>query len=249
MSPFSTRLKVGTTALVLEALVRDPRRVFPKLADPLRALPWISRDQSFRWEVKVEGNAPTTALEIQRNYLRAVKELCDLSLPERADLVRDWEAVLDDLGTDFMKCRDRLDWVAKYAMIREFQQAQNISDDDPWLQSLDLEYSRLHLQEGLYYGLEQSGAVRAGVPEAAVQHAIRKAPATTRAYIRGRCIQKFASAVLAAQWDHITLQGSNGPIKISLMDLFAPQEIMHYARAVDAARTPDDLKPLVSVPR
>jgi hypothetical protein len=63
------------------------------------------------------------------------------------------------------------------------------------------------------------------------------------------CIQKFSSAVLAAQWDHITLEGSTGPIKISLMDLFAPREIMHYARTVDAASTPDDLRVLVNVPR
>jgi hypothetical protein len=33
------------------------------------------------------------------------------------------------------------------------------------------------------------------------------------------------------------------------MDLFAPQEIMHYARAIDAARRPEDLRVLVSVPR
>ena len=46
-----------------------------------------------------------------------------------------------------------------------------------------------------------------------------------------------ADAVLAAQWDHITLEGSAGPIKISLLDLFAPQEILHYSRAVDAAET------------
>ena len=78
---------------------------------------------------------------------------------------------------------------------------------------------------------------------------MRQPPASTRAYIRGKCIQKFSSAVLAAQWDHITLEGENGPIKISLLDLFAPQEIMHYARAVDAAQTPEDLRVLVNVPR
>jgi hypothetical protein len=33
------------------------------------------------------------------------------------------------------------------------------------------------------------------------------------------------------------------------MDLFAPQEIMHYARAVDAAESPEDLRVLVNVPR
>jgi hypothetical protein len=54
--------------------------------------------------------------------------------------------------------------------------------------------------------------------------------------------------VLAAQWDHVTLQGDRGPIKISLLDLFAPEEISRYARAVDAAGTPDELCALFQVP-
>jgi Pup amidohydrolase len=249
MSPFTTRLKVGATALVLEALVKDPRREFPRLQDPLRALVTISRDPSHKWEVAVTGGTTSTALEVQREYLRAVKELCDLQSAEQVSLVDDWQKVLDDLATDVMRCRDRLDWVAKYCLIRDFQSSQDIPDEDPWLRSLDLEYSRLDPNEGLYYGLEQSGAIRSLLKEDQVQHAIHHPPATTRASIRGRCVQKFADDVLAAQWDHITLRGSNGPIKISLLDLFAPQEILHYARAVDAARTPDDLKELVSLPR
>lgn len=249
MSPFATRLKVGTTALVLEALVKDPRRAYPRLLDPLKALVSISRDASFRWEVPLPGGRTSTALEIQRDYLKAVKELCDIDSVERATVIQDWEQVLQDLESDLMQCRDRLDWVAKYGLIQEFQKSQDISDEDPWLRSLDLEYSRLDTNEGLYYGLEQSGAIRSLLKEEQVQHAVNHPPATTRAYIRGRCVQKFADDVLAAQWDHITLRGSRGPIKISLLDLFAPQEILQYARAVDAAVKPDDLKELANVPR
>ena len=249
MSPFSTRLKVGTTALVLEALVNDPKRLYPKVRDPLGALMGISRDTTFQWIVDLEEAPPTTALEIQRGYLQAVKDLCNLEVPERAALVRDWEQVLDDLSRDVMLCRNRLDWVAKLAMIREFQQAQNIPDNDPWVQSLDLEYSRLDWNEGLYFGLEQSGAMVGGVASEVAEDAMHNPPTSTRAYIRGKCIQKFSAAVIAAQWDHITLEGTKGPIKISLLDLFAPQEIMHYARAVDAARTPEDLRVLANLPR
>ena len=249
MSPFATRLKVGTTALVLEALVNDPKRNYPRLKDPLAALQSISRDTNYHWGTDLIDAPPTSAIDIQREYLRGVKERCNLDLPERAELVQQWEDVLHDLSRDVMLCRNRLDWVAKLAMIREFQAAQNIADDDPWLQSLDLEYSRLDFAEGLYYSLEQSGAMLPGVSAQRAEYAVRHPPANTRAYIRGRCIQKFCSSVIAAQWDHITLEGENGPIKISLMDLFAPQEIMHYARAVDAARTPEDLRVLVNVPR
>ena len=142
-----------------------------------------------------------------------MKDLCNLELPERAALVRDWEQVLDDLSRDVMLCRNRLDWVAKLAMIREFQQAQNIADNDPWLQSLDLEYSRLDSNEGLYFGLEQSGAMVGGVAPEIAEDAMHNPPTSTRAYIRGKCIQKFSAAVIAAQWDHITLEGNERPDK------------------------------------
>jgi Pup amidohydrolase len=247
MSPFATRLKIGTTALVLEALARDPRRVWPELAEPLVALPAISRDPRFRWEVKMAGRRTSTALAIQRDYLAAVKAVCDLSLPEKAALVADWEAALADLEADVMRCRNRLDWVAKMAMVREFQAAQKLELDDPWLQSLDLEYHRLDLAEGLYYGLEQAGAM-IGVPdEKAVRLAVREPPHTTRAYVRGKCVQKFPDAVESAQWDHITLQAGEDLIKISLMDLFAPDEILRQGRAIEGARSPEDLRILKSV--
>src|SRR5438093_5613044 len=241
MSPFATRLKVGTTALLLEALVLDPKRTYPQLAEPLAALRAISRDPSFRWELMLEGGQLSTAVAVQRVYLSAVREVCDLTAPAKAALVTQWEGVLNDLESDVMRCRNRLDWVAKLGLVRDFQKSQQLSDKDPWLQSLDLEYHRLDLSEGLYYGLEQSGAIL-GVPdEMAVRRAITQPP-TTRATVRGKCIQRFASAVTAAQWDHITLQGSARPLQISLLDLFTPEDVLRCSRVIDAARTPDDLR-------
>ena len=191
MSPFATRLKVGTTALLLEALVLDPKRTYPQLAEPLAALRAISRDPSFRWELMLEGDQLSTAVAVQRVYLSAVREVCDLTAPAKAALVTQWEGVLNDLESDVMRCRNRLDWVAKLGLVRDFQKSQQLSDKDPWLQSLDLEYHRLDLSEGLYYGLEQSGAIL-GVPdEMALRRAITEPP-TTRATVRGKCIQRFA---------------------------------------------------------
>lgn len=242
LSPFTTRLKVGTTALVLEAILRDSQRAFPQLADPLAALPSISRDQRHRWEVKLANRRPSTALAVQREFLAAVKELCDLSTSERAALVADWEAVLNDLEADPLRCRDRLDWAAKLALIREFQAAQDIANDDPWLQSLDLEYHRLDFDAGLYFGLEQSGAIR-GVPsEAEIQRAMFEPPESTRALVRGRLIQKFSAAVLSAQWDHVTLACGDGELKVSLLEMFAPERIAFVAQAIAASNSPAELR-------
>ncbi|MFN7139525.1 MAG: proteasome accessory factor PafA2 family protein [Limisphaerales bacterium] len=241
MSPFATRLKVGTTALVLEAMTRFPKRSYPILADPLGALVAISRDPDFRWEVVLQDSKVWSAVTVQRKYIQAVRELCDLSDPAKTKVVDDWETVLDDLETDYTRCRNRLDWVAKLLLIRDFQEAENIAPSDPWLQSLDLEYHRLDREEGLYYGLEQSGAMIECPDDSVSRRAISEPPTSTRAYIRGKCVQKFSSAVLSAQWDHVTLQGNNGPIRLSLMDLFSREEISRYAQAIDAATKPDDL--------
>jgi Pup amidohydrolase len=246
MSPFATRVKVGTTALVLEALTRDPKRSYPALADPLESLRAISRDLAFKWEVPLAKDKISNAIEVQRAYLDAVRDLCDLSHSERAAVVADWGEVLSDLAVDPMKCRDRLDWVAKLNLIADFRAAQNISEDDPWLRSLDLEYHRLDFAEGLYYGLEQSGSMRQAVPDDISLEAMHHPPKSTRASIRGKCVQKFGTAVTSAQWDHIVVESKKGPLKISLLDLFAPEEIVRYNAVVDAARTPEDLQPLAS---
>ena len=244
MSPFATRLKVGTTALVLEAIARSPARNYPILSDPLGALPAISHDKTFRWELVLKNNQVSTAIEVQRKHLAAVRDLCDLTDPAKSQLALDWETVLNDLETDHLRCRNRLDWVAKLALIREFQAAQDLADDDPWLRSLDLEYHRLDLEEGLYYGLEKSGSFERVPAEGAVLAAVCGPPLTTRALIRGKCIQKFRDSILSAQWDHVTLRGEGGPIKISLLDLFAPTQISHYAQVIDRAQSPEDLREL-----
>ena len=247
MSPFATRLKIGTTALVLEALARDPKRSYSVLADPLAALVSISRDGKFHWEATLQDKKTSNALDLQREYLQAVKELCDLSDRSKATILADWEKVLDDLGKDPMRCRNRLDWAAKLGLIREFQASQNVGANDPWLQSLDLEYHRLDREKGLYYALEQSGSML-GVPnDAIVRRAISDPPRTTRAYIRGRCIQKFSASVIAAQWDHITLQGTHGPLKVSLLDVFTQQQVLAYAKVVDAAKCPNDLESIAEL--
>jgi proteasome accessory factor PafA2 len=242
LSPFATWLKTATTALVLEAITRHPSQPWPRLDDPLDALRAISRDPRWSWEIREANQRTTTALEVQLRYLEIVERTCNLHDPDRAAVVAAWRDVLDDLARDPLRCRDRLDWVAKLALIREFQAAEDLADDDPWLRSLDLEYHRLDLQEGLYFGLERAGAIR-GVPDpAAVERAIHSPPADTRAAVRGACIAKFGPAVHSAQWDHVTLTTRDGPLRLDLANLFEPERVAAVCRALEAATSPDDLR-------
>lgn len=246
MSPFATWLKVGATALTLRALESGRLGKMPELADPLLALRAISRDANWRWELSLKGGKNSTAIAAQRAYLAGVRGAgLELSGGEEA-LLAEWGRTLDDLERDPMACHDRLDWVAKLKMVREFQEAQSISDDDPWLRSLDLEYHRLDLEEGLYFALEQSGQMVRMAEERDCRLAMTTPPETTRARIRGRCVARFPSSVLSAQWDHVTLATAEGPLRISLNDLFNPGDVIRYAEAVERAADPGDLRPFAN---
>ena len=186
-----------------------------------------------------------------RRYLQAVKELCDLDDPSKSAIVADWEKVLVDLGTDPMRCRDRLDWAAKLALIREFQASQNVGANDPWLQSLDLEYHRLDREKGLYYALEQSGSIL-GVPDdAAVRrgHFPNLAPHHAGFYVR-RSVHPEICPCRSLPRNGITLpfKAKRGPLKISLLSTSSRgTKWRRTPKVVDAAKCPDDLESIAEL--
>ena len=114
-----------------------------------------------------------------------------------------WQQVLDDLERDPMLCGDRLDWVAKQWLLDEFAAAEGLARHDPWLQSLDLEYHNVCREEGLYAELVRQNKMRRFVADDDIRRAIRQPPRDTRAYFRGKCIEKFAKQMTSVQWDEI----------------------------------------------
>jgi hypothetical protein len=242
LSLFSTYLKIGTTALVLQALLNGaPLERVPMLADPLLALKTISRDRTCRWACLSASGKETTAVAIQRQYLQLVQDYCTSLGNDWRILLAAWEQVLSDLERDPLSTSDRLDWSAKFKLIEQFRQAENLPEDDPWLPSLDLSYHLLDQAQGLFYGLMEQGAFLLPYPLAEIKAHSLCPPSSTRAAVRGRCVEKFGSAVQAAQWDHILLRGSQGTIKLDLCNLFDPLQIKQGLEIINSARCVDDL--------
>jgi proteasome accessory factor A len=107
------------------------------------------------------------------------------------------------LETDFLKLADRVDWVAKYALLDEFRQEEGLPWNDSHIQSLDLAYHNIDRDEGLYYGLEEAGVMRKLVTDSRVDAAVSCAPEDTRAYLRGLIIKRFGPAVKNTGWNGI----------------------------------------------
>ena len=241
LSPFASYLKVGTSALVLQALANGaPRERIPRLADPLAALPAISRDPEWKWRVKTAGGRATTAIEIQRSYVALVKEFAPPTDAEWSRLLAAWDEVLNDLERDPLSTSDRLDWTAKYRLIEQFRESEAIASDDPWLRSLDLSYHLMDPAQGLFYGLLESGAFRLPFARESIYGLPLRAP-DTRAALRGGCIEKFGADVESAQWDGVRLKNGKTRVEIDLRDVFSPEQITLGRNALAQARTPADL--------
>jgi proteasome accessory factor A len=246
MNEFATALKVGTTALAINLLEND---TFPRqfqLADPVAAIRSISHDQTHKWIVELKDGSKVSALDIQRGYLAQVKKECLGRDPETDWLIAQWEQILHDLEKDPMQCADRLDWVAKRWLLDVFVESEKIAWDDPWLQSLDLEYHNVDRSESLYYELVRSSKVRRVVTDYEIGRAIFYPPLNTRAYFRGRCVDRFAREIGSVQWDEVVFHtGSNGdsPTEsaVSMRDLFDDATVEKYNRAVDSARSAEEI--------
>ncbi|MDZ4816892.1 MAG: proteasome accessory factor PafA2 family protein [Verrucomicrobiota bacterium] len=244
LAPYANYLKVGTTALVLDLLTRGlSLDLFPKLADPLKAMKDISRDPKWKWECDLKSGA-STAVAVQREYLKLVRAHGDVWLPQWKPVLDVWEKTLNDLERDPLSTSDRLDWSAKYKLIEQFRTSEKVATDDPHLMSLDLAYHELDKERGLFYGLLDGGAMTSPFPMERIKSTGINAPLTTRAAVRGLCIEKFGPLVESAQWDYILIRGEKRRIKLSLLDLFSSDAVAQTVAFIQGVETVDQLSKL-----
>jgi proteasome accessory factor PafA2 len=208
MSEWATAMKIGTTSLVLDLIERGEAPQL-EIAQPINANKSISRDQTYDWIIELKDGRKISAIDVQRIYLRAANKIQNGVSEGRQWVLHEWENVLDDLERDAMSTRDRIDWAAKKFLLNALQQEEGLSWNDPWLQSIDLEYHNVDLERGLYYELARQGAVRRFVSENDIKTSIFNPPETTRAFFRGRSVARFNSEISSIQWDEIVFENQS----------------------------------------
>jgi proteasome accessory factor PafA2 len=208
MSEISSYLKLGSTALVL-AMIED------KFLDgdltveaPIAELRAISHDPECKHLVALRDGRRMTAVQLQIEYLERARKYVEDRFGANADemtvdVLDRWESVLNRLAEDPMTLSRELDWVAKLELLEGYRTRDGIGWGHPRLQLVDLQYSDIRPDRGLYNRLADRGRMVRLTDEAAVASAVENPPEDTRAYFRGRCLQKYADAVAAASWDSV----------------------------------------------
>jgi proteasome accessory factor A len=120
MSEYAAALKIGTTCLVLDLAEARAIPNWLRLQDALHTLKSISRDPTRKWIVTLLDGSTMSAIDLQRAYLQLAQKRFAGRDPETDWVLHEWEYVLDTLETDPEKLEDRLDWLIKLRILREY---------------------------------------------------------------------------------------------------------------------------------
>jgi len=208
MSEISSYLKLGTTALVL-AMIEDRFLAADlTLEAPVAELRAISHDPSCRHLVALRDGRRMTAIQLQMEYLELARKYTEDKYGAdvdsiTADVLDRWESVLTRLAEDPMLTSRELDWVAKLEILNGYRARDGLGWGHPRLQLVDLQYSDVRADRGLYNRLAARGRMARLVSEPEVARAVEYPPEDTRAYFRGRCLRQYPEAVAAASWDSV----------------------------------------------
>ena len=222
MSEVCTYLKLGSTALLLsmveDGVLTDP----PSPAAPVKALHAVSHDLTCRRPVQLKDGRSMTPIAMQWHYLEQAKSYCKEHEGAPAwgqAVVEMWERLLTAVEDDPMSLDGVVDWVTKYRILQRYVERDGLGWADDKLKLIDLQYHDVRQDKGLYNRLVATGRMERLVDEDEVRRAISNPPDDTRAYFRGRCLDKYRDQVAAAGWDSIIFDlGRDSLQRVPMMD-------------------------------
>ncbi len=243
MSEVATYLKVGTTSIMLAMIEDNELGDEWLLASPVSAIRQVSHDPTLQRTILLRDGRRVTALEIQFGLLERARKYEQTHGLEvvgdevgRDVLVR-WEQVLTGLERDPDSTANWVDWVAKRRLVDGFAARHDLQPGSAKLKAIDLQYHDMRPDRCL--------ALRAGlatmVDPADAVAAMTEPPTTTRAYFRGRCLQKFPGEVVAANWDSLVFDIGRDPLRRVPMMEPLRGTAQHVANLIDQSATAAEL--------
>jgi proteasome accessory factor A len=194
------------------------------LTSPVQAFHDVSRAVSREARIEVRGRSWTTACHILHSYFDAAERafpLCtpavasDQGLQEMRSLIDECRDALDAMQRDPDSLRAVTEWSAKRAFMEEYMTAEGVGWKDPVMRALDLEYHRIHPEDGLYETLERIGAAPRGLEPFDADDWLG-AIEPTRAGIRAIAIQKLQPHLRSVSWGCLRVESGGEAESLTL---------------------------------
>ena len=239
----STYLRVGVTSIVLGLIEDGGITKNVSLTDPVRVIKEVSHDIDCKRQYPMERGGRMTAVQVQQEFLEmALRYFSSRAVdPVIKDVLVRWEAVLTQLAEDPMQLDHQVDWVIKRKLIQDYIAKRKLDWKHPQVQMLDLQYHDIRPDKGLYFLLERRGAVERVIGDEMIERALGQPPVDTRAYFRGECIRRYSDSVLGVNWDSISFNLGDEPIKRIMMNDPLKGTKGHVDALFEASPTVEDL--------
>ena len=220
LAEYATFLKVGTASIVLSMIEAGAFDGSLAISEPVAELRAVSHDPTLRHKIELRSGKRMTAVEMQQLLLEQAEDYCGSDCdPDTREILDQWAFVLDALARDPSELDDMLDWPAKLALLERYRDREDLGWDSAKLQAIDLQYHDVRPEKGLYHRLLSRGSMRRLLTDAEVTEAMVEPPADTRAFFRGRCLERYPTEVVAASWDSVIFDvGSDSLVRVPMME-------------------------------
>ena len=221
MSEVCTYLKLGSTALVLSMVEDGFLPSAPEVHTPVKTLHKVSHDLTCRQPIELKDGRTVRPMELQWHYLEQAQKWVETrEAPEWADdVLATWARLVTAIEDDPMSLDGVVDWVTKYRIMQRYVDRDGLEWSDEKLKLIDIQYHDVRQDKGLYNRMVATGRIETMVSEDEVQAAISSPPPDTRAWFRGRCLEKFRDNVTAAGWDSMIFDvGGETLQRVPMMD-------------------------------
>jgi proteasome accessory factor A len=252
MSEISSYLKLGTTSLVLSMIESGWLTDTDLSVDgPVAALRAVSHDPSLRYLLRLKDGRQMTAVQLQLEYFEQARKFVEDRYgtdadPQTKDVLDRWESVLGRLEVDAMSLSRELDWVAKLELLEGYRARDGLDWSAPRLQLVDLQYSDVRPEKGLYNRLVARGRMERLLDDDEIERAMTTPPEDTRAYFRGRCLAQYADDVAAASWDSVIFDvGRDSLQRVPTMEPLRGTRA-HVGELLDRCKTAAELVDAIS---
>jgi proteasome accessory factor A len=205
---FGNYLAVGALQLAVAMLEYGWLDAPVLLEDPVEACAKISHSLGASSVGTLYGNS-TTALDLQQRFHESAVAFVEAGLaegivPDAEKILERWGETLDMLRlNDLERLSRRLDWAAKLRLIGRAVEEGRLEWGSPQARILDLAYSNLDPDEGLFFLLERSGIIERLTESSQVSACLSQPEPDTRAYARGRLLDLAPDRIVGVDWDFI----------------------------------------------
>jgi proteasome accessory factor A len=194
MSPWATRMNLGTTSIV--ARLQEHGVLLPEVrfAKPLDAIArQVGTDVFARTGLPIENGRSLTALEVQAKLAIAGRKLAKTT-PFTADelwTLDEWQQVCAEMQADIKLVANKVVWVLKRQVLLGHQEKHGIPWTSPQLRAVDRLWDDLS-DKGIGRKLRETTWAEWMPPEDLIEARGTQPPTTTRAVLRSAFIKKFS---------------------------------------------------------